>query len=171
MTSEVQAVVRPADLRVPAAQLLRLWRAQRARPQAPAPPRGAPLVDRVRPRGPVRGLAGRHPRRDHRHDPRRGDGLGPGRRGQLGRDGPDEPRLQAAGPGRHARSAPRAGSCAPAPADRYGRPGGRRRTAPSWRPPRRSTSPPARSASAQLIERVRRPDPERPGNAARASAE
>ena len=61
-------------------------------------------------RPPLRGLGGHRPRRDPVHDPRRGHGLGPRRRGQLGRDGPDDRRLPQAGRRSARRSARRAGS-------------------------------------------------------------
>ena len=152
--------------------------AQRRRSRARPPRRAGPILGRARARAPVRGLGGRHPRRDPVHDPRRGHGLGPGRRGQLGRDGPDGRRLPQAGHGRGCRSGPRAGS--PTLGGGSSTPpvtSSMRRPASSSRPRPASTSPPAqtRSASSAIDTRTahrgpgdrrrhgRRARPARPG--------
>ena len=110
MTSEVgQRRVAPQRrgrrrLRVRAAQLLRLWRAQRARPPARAPRRAsAARWTELVARRPVRGLGRDRPRRDPLR--RSSTRSWPGRwsaDGQLGRHRPAERRLQAAGRGRPA---------------------------------------------------------------------
>ena len=91
------------------------------------PPRAGPVVDGARARPPVRGLGGHRPRRDPCDDPRRGHGLGAGRRGRLGRHGPDVGRRSASRSRSDSRSAPTAGSPARAGARRDRRPRRRRR--------------------------------------------
>ena len=106
-------------------------------------------MDRARARSSIRGLGGRHPRRDPVLDPRRGDGLGPGRRGQLGRHGADVGRLPEAGRGRRADPGRGLDHPGTTPDRRHRGPHRRRRDRrSSW--PRRpaSTSPPTRHASA-----------------------
>ena len=111
-------------------------------------------MDRADARSPVRGLGGRHPRRDPVHDPRRGHGLGPGRRGQLGRHGPDGGRVPATGRGRARRSAPRAGSRGPAAGSSTRPPGSSTpRRAPSSRPRPASTSPRTTARKRDLQDR------------------
>ena len=67
-------------------------------------------MDRARARPPLRGLGGIAHGGILVHDPRRGDGLGAGRRGQLGRDGPDDASTSAARAGRAADPRAKAGS-------------------------------------------------------------
>ena len=138
-------------VRVPAAQLLRVRDAQRRRARARPARRTGTLLDGAGARSPVRGLGGRRPRRDPVHDPRRGHGLGPRRRGQLGRHGTHVGRVPATGRGRRSRSAPRAGSPGPVAGSSIPPPGSSTPSrAPSSRPRPASTSrrtPPASATS------------------------
>ena len=110
-----------------------------------APRRAGRSLDRAHARPPLPGLGRHRPRRDPVHDPRRGHGLGPGRRGQLGRHGPHDRRLPQAGRRRPRRSAPKGGS--PARAAGSSTPPGRIVDADDRRDPRdrrpASTSPPS----------------------------
>jgi hypothetical protein len=85
-----------------AAQLLRVRDAQRTAASVPARRAGTVMDRAALDAGSRAGRAS--PRRDPVHDPRRGHGLGAGRRGQLGRHGPDDVEFRKPVPlGRHPR--------------------------------------------------------------------
>ena len=168
----------PAGIETPngtfefAPQLLRVRDAQRRRSRARAPRRAGSILGGARARAPVRGLGGRHPRRDPVHDPRRGHGLGPGRRGRLGRHGPDGRRLPQAGHGRAAD--PGRGLDHPTPAGGSStRPvtSSMRRPASCSRPRPASTSRPARTQKRALRDRYAYRATEAPETGAAAAVE
>ena len=123
------------------------------------------VVGGARPRRSLPGLGRDRPRRDPRDDPRRGHGLGPRRRGQLGADGSPERSSSRRRSTSASRSAPRGGSRGRRTPDRRhrGPPRGSRRTARSWRPRPGSTSRPTRPASASWQARYGVRRLERPG--------